>query len=209
MASIRASALAAIATFSIIGCVVPSFSPPPHPAIASSPTPSVPADIWSLLREGTGYVVLLRHAQTEPGTGDPPGFRLNECSTQRNLSAEGRRQAARIGQVFRDHQIPIVQILSSPYCRCLDTARLLNLGTVRAFPALNSIFEDRTTATEQRQQIRQLLVNHRQTTGVIIMVTHFANIGDISGISPQPGGAVVIRANQQGNLDVVGQIQNW
>jgi phosphohistidine phosphatase SixA len=202
-------ALAAIATLFFSGCVAPTFSSSPNPAIASSPIPPASTNIWSVLREGTGYVVLLRHAQTEPGTGDPPGFRLKNCSTQRNLSAEGRTQAARIGQVFRDRQIPIVQVLSSQYCRCLDTAKLLNLGVVKPFPSLNSIFEDRTTASEQRQQIRQLVLNHRNTAGVIVMVSHFANIGDISGVSPQPGGAVVVRANQKGNLEVVERIQSW
>jgi phosphohistidine phosphatase SixA len=161
------------------------------------------------LRQGTGYVVLLRHAQAEPGTGDPPGFRLNDCSTQRNLSAEGRIQAAWIGQVFRDRKVPITHVLSSQYCRCLDTANLLNLGIVKPFPSLNSIFEDRTTAAEQRQQIRQRVLDHRNTIGVIVMVSHFANIVDISGVSPQPGGAVVVRANLQKDLDVVGQIQSW
>jgi len=158
------------------------------------------------MQQETGYVVLLRHAQTVPGTGDPPGFRLNDCATQRNLSQAGREQAAQIGRMFRDRKIPVVQVLSSQYCRCLDAAQLLNLGTVKPFPALNSIFEDRTTATAQTQQIRQQILNHRNTKGVIVMVSHFANIGELSGIRPQSGGGVVMRTTQSGDIEVVGQI---
>jgi phosphohistidine phosphatase SixA len=165
-------------------------------------------DIWTQMRENTGYVVLLRHAQTVPGTGDPPGFQLDDCTTQRNLSAEGREQAVWIGKVFRDHNIPISEVFSSQYCRCLDTARLLNLGNVQPSPMLNSTFEDRTTATQQNEQVRQEIFNHRNTPGVIVMVSHFANIGEISGISPESGEAVVVKANQQGNLAVIGQIQD-
>jgi phosphohistidine phosphatase SixA len=165
--------------------------------------------IWTQMRENKGYVVLLRHAQTVPGTGDPPGFELDDCTTQRNLSQEGREQAVRIGRAFRDRKIPIQRVLSSQYCRCLDTARLLNLGNVQPSPMLNSIFEDRTTATQQNKQVRQEIFNHRNTPGVIVMVSHFANIGEISGISPESGEAVVVKADRQGNLEVMGEIQDW
>lgn len=165
-------------------------------------------DIWTQMRQGTGYVVLLRHAQTVAGTGDPLGFRLNDCATQRNLSAAGRQQAVQIGQRFRDRQIPIRQVRSSQYCLCLDTAKLLGLGTVKPSPMLNSIFEDRKTATQQTAQVRQQILNHRNTAGVVVMVSHFANISDLSLVGTQPGDGVVLRANQQGVLEVVGQIQN-
>ena len=163
-------------------------------------------DIWTQMRQGKGYVVLLRHAQTVAGTGDPPGFRLNDCATQRNLSAAGRQQAVRIGQEFRDRQIPIRQVLSSQYCRCLDTAKLLGLGTVKPSPMLNSIFENRKTATQQAAQVRQQILNHRNIAGVVVMVSHFVNIVDLNNISTQPGDGVVLRANQQGKLEVLGQI---
>ena len=164
-------------------------------------------DIWTQMREDTGYVVLLRHAKTVSGTGDPPGFELDDCDTQRNLSDAGREQAKQIGQEFRDRNIPISQVLSSQYCRCLDTAKLLNLGTVKPSPMLNSIFEDRTTATQQVEQTRQRILNHRNTSGVIVMVSHYANIVEISGVAPQEGEIVMTRANQQGDLEVAGQIQ--
>ncbi|MCU0570612.1 MAG: histidine phosphatase family protein [Oculatellaceae cyanobacterium Prado106] len=212
----RAITLIAIAGLSLcLSCAPPERSSTPSAAVTPvadevSPSPSPSStELWSQMQQGTGYVVLLRHAQTEPGTGDPPGFQLNDCSTQRNLSDEGRKQATQIGQAFRDRNIPVVQVLSSQYCRCLETARLLNLGEVTPLPALNSIFEDRSTATEQSEAVRQQILDHRNQSGVIVQVSHFANIGDISGVNPQPGGAVVMRANQQGALEVVGQIQNW
>ena len=163
-------------------------------------------DIWMQMRENTGYVVLLRHAKTVSGTGDPPGFELDDCDTQRNLSKAGREQAKQIGKEFRDRNIPISQVLSSQYCRCLDTARLLDLGTVKPSPMLNSIFEDRTTATQQVEQTRQRILNHRNNSGVIVMVSHYANIVEVSGIAPQEGEIVVIQADPQGDLEVVGQI---
>ena len=164
-------------------------------------------DIWTQMRENTGYVVLLRHAITVSGTGDPPGFQLDDCDTQRNLSEAGREQAKQIGREFRERNIPISQVLSSQYCRCLDTAQLLNLGTVEPAPMLNSIFEDRTTATQQVEQTRQRILNHQNDRGVIVMVSHYANIVEITGTPPQEGEIVVLRANQQGDLEVAGQIQ--
>lgn len=164
-------------------------------------------DIWTQMRENAGYVVLLRHTITVSGTGDPPGVELDDCETQRNLSEAGREQAKQIGREFRDRNIPISQVLSSQYCRCLDTARLLDLGTVEPAPMLNSIFEDRTTATQQVEQTRQRILNHRNTLGVIVMVSHYANIVEVSEVAPQEGEIVVIRANRQGDLEVAGQVQ--
>lgn len=181
------------------------------PEVLATPdiTQEAEADIWAQMRQGTGYVVLLRHAQTVPGTGDPPGLQLEDCATQRNLSEAGREQAARIGQVFRDRNIPIHQVLSSQYCRCLDTAKLLGLGEVEPSPMLNSTFTNRANEANQTAQVRQRIVSHRTTPGVIVMVSHFVNIGDISGINPPSGGAVVVRTNQQGEVEVVETIPDW
>jgi len=75
---------------------------------------------WDALRGG-GQVVLIRHASTVAGLGDPPGFRLDDCATQRNLSDAGRAEARRIGAAFRRHGIPVDRVLSSRWCRCLDS----------------------------------------------------------------------------------------
>ena len=94
---------------------------------------------WALLRQG-GHVVLLRHATTTAGVGDPAEMRLEDCSTQRNLSEEGREQARRIGEGFRQFRVPVEQVMSSQWCRCIETAGLAFGGSVEVWPALNNLF---------------------------------------------------------------------
>ena len=87
------------------------------------------ANAWNALRAG-GHVALMRHADAPGGVGDPPGFRVEDCATQRNLSAKGRADAEKIGARLKAEGIAFEKILSSPWCRCIDTARLLNLGKI-------------------------------------------------------------------------------
>ena len=86
-----------------------------------------------------GRVLMLRHANA-PGTGDPPQFRLDDCATQRNLDAAGRAQARRLGEQLARAGITKARVFSSQWCRCLETARLLDLGSVDPLPALNSFY---------------------------------------------------------------------
>ena len=81
-------------------------------------------ELWALLEAG-GHVALLRHAITTAGVGDPPGMRLDDCRTQRNLTEEGRRHARQVGEAFRARGVAVEQVLSSPWCRCIETARLV------------------------------------------------------------------------------------
>jgi phosphohistidine phosphatase SixA len=176
--------------------------PSPTAAVNSSTT-------WSVLQQGdTGYVVMMRHALA-PGTGDPPNFRLEDCSTQRNLSAQGRAQARRIGEAFRRRGIKVARVLSSQWCRCLETARLMNLGAVEPFAPLNSFFRDRSTQTRQTTQVREFIAANRNTVGAIILVTHQVNITALTDIVPQSGESVVLRANQQNQIEVIGRIETW
>ncbi|MEM6421797.1 MAG: histidine phosphatase family protein, partial [Pseudomonadota bacterium] len=94
----------------------------------------------------------MRHALA-PGTGDPAAFELRDCATQRNLDARGRAQAVATGQMIRDAGIRIDAVLSSQWCRCLDTARLLDLGPVIEEPALNSFFRDRARGRPQTDDL--------------------------------------------------------
>ena len=87
--------------------------------------------VWTALRAGR-HVALMRHTDAPGGVGDPPGFRLDDCASQRNLSAKGRADAARIGARLRSERIAVERIVSSPWCRCMDTATLLELGPVEA-----------------------------------------------------------------------------
>jgi phosphohistidine phosphatase SixA len=73
--------------------------------------------------------VLMRHAATDPGAGDPPGFRLDDCATQRNLSAAGREDARRVGNAFRAHRIPVARVRRpQPVTPSTFAARLTSRG---------------------------------------------------------------------------------
>lgn len=163
-----------------------------------------PSSLWTQLQSGDGYVVMMRHALA-PGVGDPDGFRLNDCSTQRNLSAAGRQQAERIGKAFRDRKIPIASVRSSQWCRCLETAKLLNLKPVQAFPPLNSFFSNASTKKQQTEAVRRLILASRTTQGVTILVTHQVNITALTDRVPASGESVVLRAKGQ-TIEVVGQL---
>ncbi|WP_204140805.1 histidine phosphatase family protein [Halomicronema sp. CCY15110] len=173
--------------------------------VTAAPTPLTPEALWQQLQQPgeTLYVVLLRHALA-PGTGDPANFQLGDCSTQRNLSAEGRAQAAAIGQAFRDRGVAVQQVLSSQWCRCLATAELMNLGDVTPEPALNSFFRDRRTAEAQTLAVKQSLLTQAERPGVIVMVTHQVNITGLTGIVPRSGEAVVVQVAETG-LTQIGQ----
>ena len=162
--------------------------------------------LWTKLMEAEEetYVVLLRHA-IAPGTGDPANFQLDDCSTQRNLSDAGRQQAREIGEAFRDRNIPVIKVLSSQWCRCLETAELMNIAPVEPFPPLNSFFRDRSTTETQTTQVKEYITANETSSGVIIMVTHQVNITALSGIFPQSGSAVVMQSND-GQLRVLGQL---
>lgn len=162
--------------------------------------------IWQVLEQNpSGYIVIMRHAEA-PGTGDPANFKLGDCSTQRNLSASGRAQATELGQEFRRRKIQVIRVLSSQWCRCLETARLLNLGRVEPFSALNSFFQNKSTEGEQTAAVRRFIISNRQTKGVMIMVTHQVNITALTGIVPRSGESVVLKANSAGKVNLIGRL---
>ena len=103
--------------------------------------------LWTLLKEG-GHVVLVRHAITTPGVGDPQGFKLEDCATQRNLTDEGRADAKRLGEVFRARRVPVDRVLSSPWCRCLETARLA-FGAAEVWLPLSNLYGRSEASAEQ------------------------------------------------------------
>jgi len=103
--------------------------------------------------------------------------------------------------------VAVQQVLSSEWCRCLETAELLDLGSVEPFPPLNSFFSDRSQGSTQTQRLREFMVNHPDTQGVTVMVTHFVNISAIAGSGVSSGEMVVMQVNDQDQLEVVGQIE--
>ncbi len=162
--------------------------------------------IWDKL-QGTnprGYVLLMRHALA-PGVGDPENFKLGDCSTQRNLSDEGRQDAREIGEWLKRRDIPILRVESSRWCRARETAELLGIGKVRANKNLDSLFEDADPIGDpQTANIRKRIVDHRQTRGLLVMVGHFVNVSALTGVGLESGEGVLVRANSRGEIKVVG-----
>jgi phosphohistidine phosphatase SixA len=151
------------------------------------------ADLLSALKSG-GHVLLLRHAQTTPGVGDPPNFKLDDCGTQRNLSDEGRAQAKRIGEALRTSGIRFARTLTSQWCRCRDTATLISdaADRVEAFPALNSFFDNRMDEPKQTAAVKAKAKTLRRSE-TWLLVTHQVNITSLTGVVPSMGEGVVVR----------------
>jgi phosphohistidine phosphatase SixA len=159
--------------------------------------------LWAAL--GTGEAVaLIRHALA-PGTGDPVGFQLDDCATQRNLSEDGRRQARQIGKAFRENGIASAQVWSSRWCRCLETARLLELGPVVPLPSLDSFFNQPGRGPAQTAVLREFL-NQSQEGRPRVLVTHQVNITGLTGIVPRSGEMVVVQPLAEGEIRFMGRL---
>lgn len=147
------------------------------------------ADAWQSLRDGQA-VLLMRHTYA-PGIGDPDDFELGDCSTQRNLSEEGRKQARDWGARLTDLGVHPVALYSSRWCRTLETAREMRLGEVTPFPALDSFFTQRSREPQQTLALRQFLNNLNADTPVVL-ITHQVNITALTGVVPRSGEALIL-----------------
>jgi phosphohistidine phosphatase SixA len=170
------------------------------PAVAASEE----AALWRALAS-KGHVALLRHA-IAPGTGDPPDFAVGDCSTQRNLSTEGRAQAKRIGARFRDNEIEKARVISSQWCRCLDTAELLGLGAVEELPLLNSFYQRTERRKPQTEALNKWLAG-QELISPLVLVTHQVNISALTGVYVASGELVIIRIAKNGEIEVLGSIE--
>ena len=155
------------------------------------------------LKQG-GKLIFIRHAYA-PGGGDPINFDINKCSTQRNLSDSGRKQASEIGSFFKNNNILIDKVYSSEWCRCKETAKILALGHVTELPSLNSFFESFHLKDEQTTQLKDWLLQLNNKTPVVL-VTHQVNITALTEIYPSSGEIVVIRVTGLGEIRIVGRI---
>lgn len=162
------------------------------------------AENWSSITDGT--VVLLRHALA-PGGGDPPGHTLNDCSTQRNLSDEGKDQARRMGTEFKKRRIEVGAVWSSQWCRTRDTADLAFPGQRIDQPVFNSFFNESDVAVDRTRAAQQLLSSWRGP-GVLVVVTHQVNITALTGVVPSSGEGVVVKPSASG-VQVVGRIVSF
>lgn len=158
---------------------------------------------WALLREG-GQVVLLRHATT-PGSGDPANFNVDDCSTQRNLSESGREQADRLGVLISVRAAHTEQVLTSRYCRCLETAQYaFDDLKPEIFDALDPLSVVLDEAKKQEAAIIER-VKSFSGSGNLVMITHLENIQALTGISARQGEAVIVRVDGD-KLRVAGRI---
>lgn len=167
--------------------------------------PVFTAEPWDALRQG-GVLILMRHAITEPGTGDPSGFRVDDCTTQRNLSAQGRAQAQRFGTLLASRGVHPVAVFSSAWCRCIDTGKLAFPSLpVNNLPALDSFFLDNSRESAQTAALREAL-QRIPSSGVTVWVTHQVNATALTGEYLGMGEALVLRPEGDGKFRILGRL---
>ena len=159
--------------------------------------------LWALLQKG-GQVVLVRHAVTDPGVGDPPGFRIDDCTTQRNLSDAGKREAERLGAAIKARNVPVARVLTSPWCRCRDTARIA-FGGADVDTSLSNLFEYPHNRDRQRAGFRKI-VAAAPKTGNLFLVTHGSTTLAFTGVSPGTAEMVIVTPQPDGQVRVAGRI---
>ena len=156
-------------------------------------------DLAENLRSSS-YVLLMRHASA-PGVGDPPNYKLDDCKTQRNLDTEGRRQAVVVGDWLRKQGVQSANVFSSIWCRCKETAALLNFNGYRVEPSLGSFFDEMAKAPESNRALQRFIDEHLKTKGdrALILVTHHVNILEFSGENVASGDMVLVKVDASGN----------
>ena len=173
--------------------------------VTPSPAAGDSAGGWAALVEG-GHVALIRHGNAPPGYGgDPPGFKIDDCKTQRNLDELGRRQARALGEAFRSRGVRVGRVLSSPWCRCLDTARLMAVGPVETSWAL---VPDREPGGGARLRELKEIVSGWRGPGTLVLVTHAFTVQALMGFLPKQGEITVLKpkVGSAAGADLVGLI---
>jgi len=178
----------AVKTFLIVGALVLFMA-----------LPAQASDLSEKLHSSS-YVLLMRHASA-PGVGDPPNYTLDDCRTQRNLDAEGRRQAAVVGDWLRKQGILSATVFSSVWCRCKETAALLNFNGYRIEPSLGSFFDEMAKAPESNRALQRFVADNLRAKGerALILVTHHVNILEFAGENVASGDLVLVKVDASGN----------
>ena len=162
--------------------------------------------IWDKLNASSakGYVLLLRHSLA-PGVGDPENFKLGDCSTQRNLSQEGRNDASEIGAWIKRQKVKIYRVESSRWCRARQSAELLDIGKVKLNKNLDSLFgESNLESHPKTLKTKQQIISHRNKKGLLVLVGHYVNIAALVGVGVDSGEGVIVKANKAGEIQVLG-----
>jgi len=168
-------------------------------------TTPIKADLYKNLinqLEDGGKLIFIRHAYA-PGNGDPAGFNLNDCSTQRNLSDDGRKQAQRIGKFFTKNKIEIDKVLSSEWCRCKETAKIAFKDySTNSF--LNSFYSSKFSKNKDKQvKAFNYYIKNLEIEKNLIFVTHYVFISEVLNYGPSSGEIVV----SDKNLNIIGSIE--
>jgi len=167
----------------------------PARAQRAGEVPTLSMSQAAVMLAGGGHVLMMRHAATQPGVGDPPGYRLDECASQRNLSEQGRAQARAIGEALRRAQVPLDDVRASQWCRCRDTAQLA-FGEHAVWTPLNSFFDARGDERARHTEPVWALVAGYRGVSNPMLVTHQVNITAACGVFPAPGQIVALQARQ-------------
>ena len=156
------------------------------------------ASLANDLQDGQ-HVLLMRHADA-PGYGDPAGYVISQCSTQRNLGDYGKKQAKAIGTWLSSQGIQKADVFSSPWCRCLDTANLLNKGPIKIEPSLSSFFDNMSLEKRQTKELEAFIKSElaKLSKTPLILVTHHVNIQAYTGKVVGVGDMVLVRVNKNG-----------
>ena len=177
-------------------------------AIGLLPAPNARADdsaLWALLKQ-PGHIALLRHSNAPGATPEPYGIDLKDCSIQRSLDDAGRAQARRIGDEFRKHGIKRVRLVSSQFCRALETAKLTGLGPVAQLPALNQVFLTDLGGMRETAEKAAKFLKSVPTNQLTILDSHVSNIQSIAGVNLSSGEMAILQIDAAGAVAVDGRI---
>ncbi len=163
-------------------------------------------DTWALLKK-PGHVILLRHSNAPNGVTEVDGIDLKNCAVQRNLDDEGRAQARRIGDAFRKHGLTRARLVSSQYCRALETAKLTGLGPVRELPALNLVTLLDLSGLKETADKTTRFIKSIPATQLTILVSHVGNILAISSANLSSGEMAVVHIDASGTIVVDGRLK--
>ena len=157
---------------------------------------------WKIAQEGD-KIILIRHSLA-PGGGDPAGFKVDDCKTQRNLNRTGINQSKKIGKLFKKNKVPVDQVLSSQWCRCKDTAKYA-FGNFKEFTALNSTFQSPYNQNEAKQlkDLYEFVKDWNSNGKNLVLVTHYSIITAVTNAVPSSGELVITDKN----FEVLGTIQ--
>lgn len=139
-----------------------------------------------------GHVMIVRHGLTTPGFGDPLGFKIEDCATQRNLVEEGREQARRLGKLLREHSISIERVLSSQWCRAQETAKLIDAGPVETLAISNNLYGRPALREAQTRELRAAIAAW-SGRGTLLIVSHGSVIFSLAGENPREAEGFVLK----------------